>query len=278
MNELKAELHKLYSDTSKHSAYQNIPDFVTAELGYAEAIDESWRSDRPRLAYLLESRTPATGESWMDFGANTGFFILSLAKKFPKTTFTAVEANPNHAHFIKRVVQYFAMDNVQVINRAIGLDELGELPKSDFLLHLNVLHHAGHDFDQSLVPNKADFGPYALQYLTLLRERTSAMLFQMGSNWGGHKNLPLVAVRDDQEKLRTFGEWLHKAHWILSAISYPRHGDNDQVIYRNIPEMARQSFNHHAKLDSMAQEVFDVSDLDSFPGEFYRRPLFLCAR
>ena len=50
MNELRAELQKLYSDATKHSVYQNIPDFVSSELGYSEAIDETWRGDRPRLA------------------------------------------------------------------------------------------------------------------------------------------------------------------------------------------------------------------------------------
>lgn len=276
MNELKTELHKLYSDTSKHSVYQNIPDFVTAELGYAETIDESWRGDRPRLAYLLESRKPAAGENWMDFGANTGFFILSLAKMFPKTIFTAVEANPNHAHFIKRVAQYFAMDNVKVLDRAIGLNDLDELPKSDFLLHLNVLHHAGHDFDQSLVLSKAAFGSYALQYLTKLRERTSAMIFQMGSNWGGDKKQPLIAVHDDLDKLRIFSEWLRNAHWDLSAIAYPRHDGNGRVIYSNIPGIMREELNHRAELSNVVRDVFDASQLDSFPGEFYRRPLFLC--
>src|SRR3546814_17975815 len=84
MNGLEAELKRLYSDRSKHSVYQNIPDFVTAELGYTESVDESWRGDRQRLTFLTKCRTPTHGEKWLDFGANTGFFTLSLAYAHPQ--------------------------------------------------------------------------------------------------------------------------------------------------------------------------------------------------
>src|SRR3546814_15446599 len=83
MNGLEAELKRLYSDRSKHSVYQNIPDFVTAELGYTESVDESWRGDRQRLTFLTKCRTPTHGEKWLDFGANTGFCTLSLAYAHP---------------------------------------------------------------------------------------------------------------------------------------------------------------------------------------------------
>ena len=169
MSELKAELQRLYADSSKHSVYQNVPDFVSAELGYTETIDEGWRGDRQRLTFLAESRTPAKGETWLDFGANTGFFALSLAHDFPQTAFLAVEANPDHARFIERVAHFFEMRNIEVIQRAVGLRELPTLPHSDFMLHLNVLHHAGHDFDAKLVPEKSGFAEYADVSLILAR-------------------------------------------------------------------------------------------------------------
>lgn len=277
MNELKTELHKLYSDASKHSVYQNVPDFVSAELGYAETIDESWRGDRPRLAYLLASRAPAAGEHWMDFGANTGFFTLSLAKQFPQAMFTAVEANPNHASFIARVAKHFALDNVEVIQQAVGLNELEQLPRSDFLLHLNVLHHAGHDFDGSIVPNKSAFPQYAQRYLAYLRKRTTEMLFQMGSNWGGDKNQPFVDFRDDLKKLRTFYQWLSAANWRIRKISYPGRIDNGSALYENLPPQALLSLEEKKEDgDAILVRFFQTINLDQFQGEFYRRPLIIC--
>jgi hypothetical protein len=277
VSELKSELQKLYADASKHSVYQNIPDFVSAELGYTETIDENWRSDRPRLAYMLASRPPAAGESWLDFGANTGFFTLSLARQFPQTRFVAVEANPNHARFIARVAQYFGMSNVEVIERAVALADLRELPHSDCLLHLNVLHHAGHDFDADLVPERSGFPDYARRYLGLLRGRASAMFFQMGSNWGGDKRQPLVGVREDVEKLEAFSGWLRSAGWQTTAIAYATRGADRRVQFADLPATVCQDLAQGGETDGvMLRRQIDHYKLDDFPGEFYRRPLFSC--
>jgi hypothetical protein len=277
VSELKAELQKLYADASKHSVYQNIPDFVSAELGYTETIDENWRGDRPRLAYMLGSRTPAAGESWLDFGANTGYFTLSLARQFPQTRFLAVEANPNHAGFIARVAQYFGMSNVEVIQRAIGLADLHELPHSDCLLHLNVLHHAGHDFDADLVPGKNGFADYARRYLGLLRERADGMFFQMGSNWGGDKRQPLVGVREDVEKLETFSGWLRSAGWRVDHFAYATRRADAGVSFEDLTASAcRQATGEEVADGTVLQSELDRFKLDDFPGEFYRRPLFSC--
>lgn len=273
MTDLKAELQKLYADASKHSVYQNVPDFVSAELGYIERIDEGWRGDRPRLAYLLAVRKPAPNETWIDFGANTGFFTLSLAHRFPHSTFVAVEAHAHHAEFIRRVARHFRMSNVKVIQRAVGLRELSSLPQADFLLHLNVLHHAGADFDADLVPARSRFPQYAVEYLAGLGECTSDMLFQLGSNWGGDKQQPLVGVRDDAEKLRTFTGWLRGAGWQPEAIAYASRQGRDSIVYENLdPTVVRKL----ADGDAQASAGCDWHGLDDFPGEFYRRPLFVC--
>lgn len=264
MSDLKTELQRLYSDSSKHSTYQNIPDFVSAELGYNEAVNENWRSDRPRLGYLTQHRQPAAGETWVDFGANTGFFVLSLAHKFRHTAFIAIEANPNHADFIRRIAGYFELSNIVVIQRAVGLRELQSLPHSDFMLHLNVIHHAGHDFDADLVTTRADFPNYARHYLSTLRATTGAMLFQMGSNWGGNKSEPLVGVREDAEKLQTFASFLTDAGWRPEHVSYPHKSESGKIIYVDITDK-----------DTVPPNT--LTFLDDFPGEFHRRPMFICS-
>lgn len=267
MNNFKAELQRLYADSSKHSVYQNIPDFVSAELGYTEAINEGWRGDRQRLSFLRECRAPADGETWLDFGANTGFFTLNLAHEFPRTTFLAVEANPNHARFIEKVAHYFEMSNVEVVQQAVGLRELATLPRTDFMLHLNVLHHAGHDFDREFVRHLGDFPEYAKRYLSALRLSTGAMLFQLGSNWGGDRDQPLINTQDDAGKLALFKEWLLDSGWFPRTVAYAHRTANGSINYTNTTETpAIQS----------APESKRWKFLDQFPGEFYRRPLFYC--
>lgn len=269
------ELKALYGDASKHSAYQSIPTFVSEALGYSETIDEGWRGDRPRLGYLLTVRQPVDGEVWGDFGANTGFFTLSLAHRYPGTRFVAIEANPNHSHFIRRVADHFGLANVDVMDRAVGLAELHELPNFDFLLHLNVLHHAGHDFDAEIVPARDQFPAYAVRYLRALRARAGRMLFQLGSNWGGDKGQPLIGAREDIAKLRLFSSWLAAAHWRIEATAYPRKASDGTVEYWKLVAGACEREEQGLRMAS--EESDHAIDLDVFPGEFYRRPLFLCS-
>ncbi|KFI21812.1 class I SAM-dependent methyltransferase [Nitrosococcus oceani] len=274
MNKFKHELHRLYADASKHSTYQNIPDFVSTALGYTEPIDEAWRSDRPRIAYLQKRCAPQPGEHWGDFGANTGFFTLTLAYQHPDTRFTAIEANPNHAHFIRRVAECFKLANVEVLDRTIGLYELNELPKFDFLLHLNILHHAGHDFDSNIVLSIDRFPDYAMTYMNILRKRTRRMLFQIGNNWGGDKQQPLIGTREDYAKLHMFSRWLNDAGWHINAIAYPQKAAGGFISYDDFAIPTNKAL--LSSTDTGLQLAISAIGLDKFHGEFYRRPLFLC--
>jgi hypothetical protein len=274
---LTDELRSLYADASKHSQYQSLPAFVSEVIGYQEVIDQGWRGDASRLDYIRSRRLPASGEHWADFGANTGYFTLSLAKEHPETHFTAIEANDNHARFIRRIAEAFKMTNVTVQSAALGLNDLGSVPSVDVLLHLNVIHHAGHDFDQAHVPTIAAFDAYAVRYLRALRARAQEMVFQMGSNWGGDKALPLVPVSADTEKLNLMAGYLVNAGWELESIAYPRK-DPGGVVYHSvdatIPTLLQAP---QRDKSSLASQLGDLN-LDTFPGEFYRRPLFQCRR
>ena len=274
---IKDELKALYGDASKHSAYQSIPDFVSEALGYSEAIDEAWRGDRPRLGYLLAMRQPKDGEHWGDFGANTGFFTLSLAHRYPSARFTAIEANANHARFIARVADHFGLANVEVMSRSVGRRELRDLPSFDFLLHLNVLHHAGHDFDGDIVLGRDSFPNYAVDYLRGLRSHARRMLFQVGSNWGGDKQQPLVGAQEDLAKLVLFSGWLDAAGWRIETSAYPRKDVDGKIEYRSLGATSREQAGQALRSDNEAlKRAIDAFDLNVFPGEFYRRPLFLC--
>lgn len=252
-NDLKAELQRLYADSSRHSMYQHVPDFVSTELDYTESIDEGWRGDRARLAFLLETRVPEKGETWVDFGANTGFFSLSLAHDHPHTSFVAIEANANHARFIERIAQHFGMRNVEVIRRAVGLRELGTLPHADCLLHLNVLHHAGHDFDADLVPDKRRFASYAQDYFARLADRADTLLFQLGFNWQGDVHRGLFPNGTKREVI-DFVTRATGAHWRIARVG--------------VAERPAGGI-RYADVDAANVERDDAL------GEFLNRPLFI---
>ncbi len=277
MTTLKDRLQALYHDDTKHANYQNIPAFVREAMGYSESIDEGWRGDSARYHLILDELRIGPNQVIGDVGANTGFFTLSLAHANPRARFVAYETNPNHVDFVRLIVDAFEMTNVSVLPTAIDLAGIDDLPQHDVLLHLNVLHHAGHDFDRALVDSTQDFAGYAATYLSKLRHRTATLVFQMGSNWGGDKTTPIVPVRDDCGKIMLTQRLFAEAGWRVTSIAMATHQD-DVVVYRRLPAELLEVIERNSAATEIPRltAFVDDLDLDRFPGEFYRRPIFFC--
>ena len=274
---LAVQLHDLYREPSKHHGYQSVPDFVTAAIDYREPIDQGWRGDRCRLHYLLHAIPFDRLTTVTDIGANTGYFALSLAHAFPHLAVTACEPDRQHAKFIRTIASAFSLANLDVIPKSVSLRSLSGFQTKDAALLLNVLHHAGYDFDTDLPRNKAAFTEYAIDYLSALSAKRQYLFFQMGSNWGGDTSNPLVPRDAHLEKLRYFASLLVNGGWTICRVAYPTRVDG-RVEYRDLPEMVTGALNDDP--EGVFDEVLTVGlrgfDFDQFPGEFYRRPLFTC--
>jgi len=277
---LKNQLHDLYSQSSKHSAYQSIPEFVATALDYDERIVREWRDDKNRLGYILSKLAPSPGERWGDFGANTGFFAFTLANLCKNANIVAIEANESHAQFLRLVKKSFQFGNVEVIEKSIGFDLIDEMGMFDVLLHLNVLHHAGADFDKQYVFDVETFLEYAVRYITKLKAVTKTLVFQMGSNLWGDKLNPIVRVGDDLSKLKLFSSLIFSAGFLIKHIAYPKKMKNGTIEYVDFPsEMIpkiRLGEEEH-RWDEI-KNILNAFRLNEHIGEFYRRSLFICER
>jgi hypothetical protein len=278
--ELKNQLHELYDRKSKHSSYQSIPEFVAVSLGYDESIIREWRDDKNRLAYILSKLAPSAGESWGDFGANTGFFTYTLANLQNQANFVAIEANKSHAKFLRLIKKSFQINNVEIIEKSIGSDQINEIGIFDVLLHLNVLHHAGADFDTQYVFDVQTFLEYAVRYLKKLKSVTKTMVFQMGSNLWGDKLKPIVHFSDDLAKLKLFSSLIFSTGFQIKHLAYPKKMENGAIEYIDFPNemihLLRFGNEEHRAVG--VKEILESYNLDQHIGEFYRRPLFICER
>jgi hypothetical protein len=272
------QLRELYGEKSKHSQYQSIPDFISQALGYSETIDQDWRGDRARLAHIQATSPPQAGQAWVDFGANTGFFTLSLAHANPQARFMAIEATPSHASFIALLARHFGLANVSVLNEALGADDLARIGHCDVLLHLNVLHHAGHDFDAGRVTGPGDFDPYAVAYLADLRRCARRLVFQVGSNLWGDKQRPLTTMEDDDARLAHQRRLLAQAGWRFADIAYAGRDAAGAVRYDSMPQALVAGANHDpaGPLPPAVHDWLAARHLENFRGEFHRRPLVAC--
>lgn len=272
---LKEKLEALYNDGSKHSRYQNIPEFVRNELEYTEIIDENWRGDTARYTYLTENLQFGGGKSIGEIGANTGFFTLSLAHANPSSTFYAYEINGTHAAFIQDIGESFQMNNLIVKAQGVDLEGIALMEHHDILLNYNVLHHAGVDFDTDKISTVEDYESYATEYLKRMAGKTKLMVFQIGSNWGGNKQKPLIPLSDDAEKIAFNARLFKNAGWKIVDISL--HTRLDGVLaYRAIPSEVLALLNACpvGEEKALVEKLVDLSEVPNF-SEFYRRPIFI---
>lgn len=275
---LADRLHALYRDDSKHSVYQSVPAFVARALGYQEEIHSLWRSDAPRYDYLAARLALPTGATVADIGANTGFFSLSLAHSRPDLRVVAYELNPRHAEFIRLTAEAFGLGGVQVRAQSCDYEGLSALPDFDAVLLLNVVHHAGFDFDRHLPDTNAAFTAYTRDYLTRMRQHSRRLVFQIGSNRGGDKTRPVFDRDDDVARLRWTGETLHAAGWKIEALGYAQLDDAGAVVFRDAPEEIRRWANAGGPPSPLPAEFFATAKLGRFPGEFHRRPLIVAGQ
>ena len=275
MNQLQLQLQQLYRDSSKHANYQNVPAFVREALGYEEAIDESWRGDTARYAYLLQELTLHPHQTVADIGANTGFFVLSLAHRYPDCQFVAYETHPNHVDFIRLVVDAFELGNVTVQAQSVDLAGLDDLPVFDVILHLNVLHHAGHDFDADLVNGPQEIAVYAKSYLSKLAKKASLLAFQLGYNWGGDKTQPIIATQNQTAMVSWLSGLFDRTGWQVAAMAFATRNELGDIVFKNLPaELAGAP--HLAQTDNPGlTRAIDSYHLEQFKGEFYRRPMVI---
>jgi hypothetical protein len=272
---LKEKLEALYNDGSKHSRYQNIPEFVRNELGYTETIDENWRGDTARYAYLTKILQFGEDKSIGEIGANTGFFTLSLAHANPSSTFYAYEINATHAAFIQDIADSFEMKNLVIKAQGVDMEGIALMEKHDILLNYNVLHHAGVDFDTEMIASVQDYEAYATEYLKRIAAKTRKMVFQIGSNWGGNKQKPLIPLSDDAEKIAFNTRMFKNAGWKVLDISLHTRL-NGMVEYRALSAEVLEQLNACpvGEEKTLIEQLVDLSEFPSF-SEFYRRPIFI---
>src|SRR3546814_20294797 len=107
------------------------------------------------------------------------------------------------------------------------------------MLNLNGLHQAGHDFDTKHISDISSFQNYSRRYLASLRRITDAMLFQIGSNWGGDRKQPLVEARADSEKLEMLSSLLHGSGGTNFTDAYAHHEEDKRIEYSEQQELIK---------------------------------------
>lgn len=262
------DLKRLYLDGTKHSCYQNVPRFMSQHMDLSEKLQPLWRDDVPRLDLVQEYFDFRNKVSVVDVGANTGYFSLSLAFDYPNLEVTSIEGHEGHAEFIAEAAGLADLENITVVNQYVDQETDPELLNAEVVLHFNVLHHLGVD-DQGRIDSLEQYFKAAVKSLSRAHQEGSWLVLQMGFNWGGDKQRPIVALDDDIGKLRYLERLVEAARFEIRDLALPvlaEGGDRYRYVvypFENIrPDKEYLALlNHHS-----------VGELS----EFFRRPIIFC--
>lgn len=179
--------HLLATANSEHSHYQTLPDFVQDQIRQYMAIEyrqDQVNLDQSRYDWLCRHLDCANMRV-TEIGANLGYFCLRLARDCAARTsmYEPIKAYAEAVHLMAELTGLG--DQVAAHGRPVALPEITDLPWSDLLICLNVLHHAGRTFATAEVDSVAAWRVYALRYLDALHQRGGWLLFQIGNTLDG---------------------------------------------------------------------------------------------
>lgn len=246
--DLKAILNE-HSRQEKHIGYHILPERFNRFLAGTEHENNYVFSERERFDFFKKN-VEFSGRKVIDIGCNIGYFLFSILDSGAKQV-TGYEGKKSCGDFLKKAI---ALDNEEdkfiLYNEYYQFDDTSE--KYDIGLLLNVIHHTGDDYrsdEKNIIAAKENM----LKQVNLLSHQINTLVFQMGYNWKGNRDLCLFANGTKSEMI----DYLEKGtseYWDITCIGIPeKSGGKVQYCYRNEKNIERD--------DSL--------------GEFLNRPIFI---
>jgi len=227
--------------------------------------------DEPRFNWIIQN-VDVAGKRVFDLGASLGYFSLRLASEYDAHVY-ACEPISVYADLIQMFTKICRLeDRLQVKKNSITIDDLDSLPETDLFLHLNILHHAGVQYDQHRVNSIEDWRKYSQDYLQKLSEKTNVLLIQFANVWND------TVIFDSSETVPFTKELLSDSGWrvhTIGAIS-----DFDSLTYETFAASDCDCIVRVAIMRNKETNLVDYTiegkHVASFPTGLAQRPLWLC--
>ena len=182
MNKIKnTKLEKILKEKKIiFTNYQEIPSFILKNfknsINFNEYKQKQIKLDTPRYKFLIKNtKVP---KNVLEIGSNICFFILNLSYYYKCKTigFEPIKKYSNLTNEFAKLskIQKMIKSNPKPIN----IKNIKNLPKSDLIIELNVLHHAGNYFDNEAVKKLGGWRNYAKKRLQLLRKKHQIYFFK----------------------------------------------------------------------------------------------------
>ena len=242
-------LKDFYNEVSKHSNYQVLSPLIQnifPDLSFTQNIN---RYEVERFKSISD-RVDFKDTSVLDIGGNTGYFSFEAYVKGANSALV-YEGNKEHCEFVDLSARHLMIsDKIKSKNAYFDMNDSIDGIDTTFLL--NVLHHCGDDYGD--VFDKVGCLSNSKNFLDNLSQFTRTLIFQMGFNWKGDRNLPLFESGTKKELI----DWVKDIsadNWIIESIL--------------IAEKSLENFIEYKPLNNQ-----NIERIDSY-GEFLNRPIFI---
>lgn len=183
----------------------------------------------------------------LDIGCTTGFFVFDALDNGAGKVICYEGA----ADAYEALLGYIEASPEEIEHHNSYFDfQIDEIPPSDIVHLLNVVHHFGDDYGADVDIDKAKL--MMIKNIDAFAEKTDYMVFQMGYNWKGNIKYPLF-----------------------------KHGEKREVVdflQKNLKKWSIENIGIPVVIDGFV-EYFDANDFnmarDNALGEFLNRPLFI---
>lgn len=270
-------LKELLASKGRHGQYQKLPPTLPDEV--FASFPERWdtRLDEERYNWIISSLN-CNNKTILEIGANIGYFASRFASEGNNVVY-AYEPDDILFEALESIIRMGQLGKKVIpCHTPVDITTINSLPNVDIILNLNVIQHAGFDFEKGNISSIDDWREYAVDFLSQLRSKSEYMVFQMGYQLWGHDK-PICKEKDIIQYtislLRDSG-WLPQHCGIVTQMPLI----NEITQYHSI-----DSYNNEIKLITRNKlpmrylfEVF-LSKITQKPYILYsftQRPIFIC--
>ena len=244
----KEDLISYYSQSSKHSNYQVLPDSLKSVVADDE-VQTRTRYEAERLAYL-KNHIDFNDKTVIDIGGNTGYFTFELLDAGARSVHH-YEGNKEHSEFVRLAAEVLGVSEKVKTTNDYYLFDGSDTERYDICLLFNVLHHLGDDYGGAASAEAAREG--IIKQLNSMNRTAQTMVYQMGFNWQGDPSKPLFENGTKQEVIDYVTDGI-EGHWRIESIG--------------VAEKTADGISYAAPNESNIKR-------DDSLGEFLNRPIFI---
>jgi hypothetical protein len=166
---------------SKLGNYSRLPKRLEEKYNLkTNSIKEDEFGAEPRIKLMQELFSGKKFNSLVDIGGNNGFFSLQLIDDSIASKSTIFDVNDSALSFGKKIASELNLtDKSEFIKKEINLSSINDLPNSDMVFCLNLIHHAGVLFDVEIV-KKIGWEKYSEEFLSILRKKYKSAVIGVG--------------------------------------------------------------------------------------------------